>query len=68
LNLVIFFTWILILNNKKKGVNRMTANQFSIICGELLIDEGIALENQNIIQALKQRNNNEVIELLKTEF
>ena len=46
----------------------MTANQFSIICGELLIDEGIALENQNIIQALKQRNNNEVIELLKTEF
>lgn len=46
----------------------MTANQFSIICGKLLIDEGIALENQNIVKALKQRNDKKVIELLKTEF
>tara|TARA_R110002012_G_scaffold263506_1_gene446664 strand:+ start:255 stop:395 length:141 start_codon:yes stop_codon:yes gene_type:complete len=46
----------------------MTASKFSIICGELLIDEGIALENQNIIKALKQKNDKKVIELLKTEF
>ena len=46
----------------------MTANQFTIICGELLIDEGIALENQNIIKALKERNDKKVIELLKTQF
>ena len=46
----------------------MTANEFSIICGDLLIDEGLALENQNIIKALKKRDDKKVIELLKTEF
>ena len=46
----------------------MTANKFSIICGELLIDEGIALENQNIVKALKQRDDKKVIELLKNQF
>jgi len=46
----------------------MTANQFSIICGELLIDEGLALENQNIVKALKDRNDKKVIELLKNQF
>tara|TARA_R100000278_G_C5465516_1_gene162495 strand:- start:1184 stop:1324 length:141 start_codon:yes stop_codon:yes gene_type:complete len=46
----------------------MTFNQFSIICGELLIDQSLALQNQKIIKALKQRNDKKVIELLKTEF
>ena len=34
----------------------MTKNEFSIICGELLIDESIALENDDLCSLLEQIN------------
>ena len=34
----------------------MTKHEFNIICGELLIDESIALENEDLRDILKQVN------------
>jgi hypothetical protein len=46
----------------------MTMMQFQIACGERLLDEGIALENEHVKQALKDRNDEEVLRLLDEEF
>ena len=35
----------------------MTKHEFNIICGELLIDESIALENEDLRDILKQVKN-----------
>ena len=47
----------------------MTQNQFIILCNELLIEPSIALENENILQALRDRKPIETIKtILETEF
>jgi len=47
----------------------MTQNQFIILCNELFIEPSIALENDNIVQALRDRKPIEQIKkLLETEF
>lgn len=46
----------------------MKRQDFYMVCDELLISPLIALENENIIQALKNRNDEKVKELLKEEF
>lgn len=47
----------------------MTQNQFILLCNEYMIEPSIALENDNIVQALRDRKPIEQIKtILKTEF
>lgn len=46
----------------------MTITRFETLCGELLIDPALALENEAIRDALAKRDDARVEELLKTEF
>ena len=47
----------------------MTKTQFILLCNELLIEPNIALENDNILQALRDRKPIEQIKtILQTEF
>lgn len=43
-------------------------NQFASACAEHGVDPAIALENANIVAALRQRDLAEVVRLLKEEF
>ena len=46
----------------------MTVNQFSILCHEYGIHPDIALENEELREALKARDDKKVIEILTNEF
>ena len=47
----------------------MTKTQFILLCNELLIAPSIALENDNILQALRDRKPIQTIKtILETEF
>jgi len=46
----------------------MTQLQFIAKCNQLTVDPDLALENDLIIQALKNKNDELVIALLLTEF
>lgn len=46
----------------------MTKNQFAAICEEYMIAPCIALENKNVIAALKGRNVAKLRKVLETEF
>ncbi len=46
----------------------MTANEFNAECGERLLPPGLVLENDAIRQALADRNDDKVKELLDSEF
>jgi serine/threonine protein phosphatase PrpC len=46
----------------------MTQNEFNLLCNDELIDPSIALENDEIISALKDRDDAQVILLLTTQF
>ena len=46
----------------------MKFSKFVIECGKYLIDVNIALENKNIINALKNRDDKKLIQLLHDEF
>ena len=45
----------------------MTRLEFMSLCSEYLIDVGIALEDDNIIKALKNKDDEKVKELLLNE-
>jgi hypothetical protein len=46
----------------------MTQNEFNQLCNDQLIDPFIALENDEIVSALKDRDDAQVILLLTTQF
>jgi hypothetical protein len=46
----------------------MSALQFAFECGNRLIHVDVALENEAIREALAERNDTKVVELLETEF
>ena len=46
----------------------MTQIQFQILCGKHLIEPNMALENQNIIEALRESDDEKVERILETEF
>lgn len=46
----------------------MTKLEFLALCGEHNIDPGIALENDAIIEALKAKNDEQVIQILTKDF
>lgn len=46
----------------------MTKTEFMILCGEYLIEPNIALENENICEALRQRDDEQVKHILENEF
>ena len=47
----------------------MTKIQFILLCNEYMIEPSIALENDNILQALRERKSIETIKtILETEF
>jgi hypothetical protein len=50
------------------GDSEMTKNNFLTLCGQYCIDPGVALESDEIIQALKSGNDNLVSTLLKESF
>jgi hypothetical protein len=46
----------------------VTKLEFILICNEYNIEPAIALENDSIIQALEAKNDEQVIEILISEF
>ena len=48
--------------------NTMTQTEFQMLCGEYLIEPNMALENENICEALRQRDAEQVKHILETEF
>ena len=46
----------------------MTANHFTVLCLAVGIDPDIALENEDILQALRNRDEEEVKRILEEEF
>ena len=46
----------------------MTRLEFYFECGKRLIDDQLALENENIIAALDARDDKKVLEILDNEF
>ena len=46
----------------------MTRNQFSAMCSKYNIDPAVALENENLVQALQDKNDKEVERILQEEF
>lgn len=46
----------------------MTRNQFDALCSKYLIDPAIALENEDVRDALRQNDANKVEDLLKNNF
>lgn len=50
----------------RKG--NMKENQFIILSCKYGIDPAIALENENLVKALKSRNDKEVVRILREEF
>ena len=46
----------------------MTQNEFNQLCNDQLIDPSIALENDEIISALRSKDDDLVKELLTTQF
>jgi hypothetical protein len=50
------------------GVLIMTKLEFLALCGEHNIEPAIALENDAIIEALKAKNDEQVIQILTEEF
>ena len=46
----------------------MTADQFATLCISHLIDPGIALEDPEVVAALKARDDAEVEELIRNNF
>jgi len=46
----------------------MTQSQFTLECVERTIDPQIALENEELCDALRDRNDAEVIRILNEEF
>ena len=46
----------------------MTKNQFDALCSKYLIDPSIALENEDVRNALKQKDTDRIEYLLKNNF
>jgi len=46
----------------------MTKTEFQMLCGEYLIEPSVALENEKICEALRQRDDEQVKHILETEF
>ncbi len=46
----------------------MTQNQFLALCSEHLIDPGVALENDALVQALETRDDEAVIHIIQNQF
>jgi len=46
----------------------MTQNQFAALCTEHCIAPEIALENDDIVEALKARDDAEIVRILSEEF
>lgn len=46
----------------------MTANQFAALCLEHDIAPSVALENDELVQALRDRDDERVVEIITNEF
>jgi len=46
----------------------MSRNEFLVLCSAYSIDPDIALENDNIVEALRDRNDDAVATILESEF
>ena len=46
----------------------MTKTEFMILCGDYLIEPCLALENENICEALRKRDVEQVRQILENEF
>lgn len=46
----------------------MTLTQFETLCGNVLIEPSLALENEEIVEALRNRQYSKVEELLANQF
>jgi hypothetical protein len=46
----------------------MTQNQFNTLCTEQGIHPSIALENEELVEALQNRDDDKVVDILTNEF
>jgi len=54
--------------NHLPGELTMTKTEFATLCLELTLDPYIALENENLVEALQNRDDRKAIEILTNEF
>lgn len=46
----------------------MTQNEFNTLCQERTIDPNLALENDELVQALRDRDDEAVVNILNNQF
>ena len=46
----------------------MTQNEFLTLCASYNLPPSLALENENLVQALRERNDEQVKQILNNEF
>ena len=46
----------------------MTRTEFYDLCSELLIDPNVAMENENLIEAIRNQDEDSIYTILHTEF
>jgi len=46
----------------------MTQNEFNALCAERTIDPNLALENDELVEALKDRDDKAVVAILDNQF
>jgi hypothetical protein len=54
--------------NQNRKINKMTKIEFLAICIANSIDPEIALDNENLTNALRQRDDKRVEKIIKEEF
>lgn len=48
--------------------DKMSILEFEALCGEALVDPALAIENDNIVRALRDKDDAEVKRLIEEEF
>ena len=50
------------------GETNMSKNEFLVLCSAYSIDPDMALENDNVVEALRNRDDDAVATILESEF
>jgi hypothetical protein len=60
--------FLFLSNNFSTGDFPMTKNEFNALCAERTIDPNLALENDELVEALKDRDDKAVVAILDNQF
>jgi len=65
---VVLPLFLFLSNNFSTGDFPMTQNEFNALCAERTIDPNLALENDELVEALKDRDDKAVVAILDNQF